>query len=137
VIFLENDYNPVNDLQAMDRAHRIGQKESVMVYRLLVKGTVEEKIMKMQRSKIAMADSIVTSDNSTMFAMGTDRLLDLFVWDGGEEDEGGKEEEGGVVDVMNDLWNEEEGGEGGSEYAELNVEAFKKTLGGVVEEGGS
>lgn len=45
VIFMEHDWNPMKDLQAMDRAHRIGQKRVVNVYRLITKGTLEEKIM--------------------------------------------------------------------------------------------
>lgn len=44
-IFVEHDWNPMKDLQAMDRAHRIGQKKVVNVYRLITKGTLEEKIM--------------------------------------------------------------------------------------------
>ena len=46
VIFVEHDWNPQRDLQAMDRAHRIGQKRVVNVYRLVTRGTVEEKILK-------------------------------------------------------------------------------------------
>ena len=46
VIFVEHDWNPMKDLQAMDRAHRIGQKKVVTVYRLITRGTLEEKIMK-------------------------------------------------------------------------------------------
>jgi TATA-binding protein-associated factor len=46
VIFLEHDWNPMRDLQAMDRAHRIGQRKVVNVYRLITKGTLEEKIMR-------------------------------------------------------------------------------------------
>lgn len=45
VIFIEHDWNPMKDLQAMDRAHRLGQKKVVNVYRLITKGTLEEKIM--------------------------------------------------------------------------------------------
>jgi TATA-binding protein-associated factor len=45
VIFVEHDWNPMKDLQAMDRAHRLGQKKVVNVYRLITKGTLEEKIM--------------------------------------------------------------------------------------------
>lgn len=45
VIFFEHDWNPMKDVQAMDRAHRIGQKRVVNVYRLITKGTIEEKIM--------------------------------------------------------------------------------------------
>lgn len=42
---MEHDWNPMRDLQAMDRAHRIGQKNVVNVYRLVSRGTLEEKIM--------------------------------------------------------------------------------------------
>jgi TATA-binding protein-associated factor len=49
----DHDYNPVNDQQvpppslsqAIDRAHRIGQKQTVQVYRLIVRDTLEERIM--------------------------------------------------------------------------------------------
>lgn len=46
VIFVEHDWNPQKDIQAMDRAHRIGQKKVVNVYRLVTRGTLEEKILK-------------------------------------------------------------------------------------------
>lgn len=45
IIFVEHDWNPMKDLQAMDRAHRIGQKKVVNVYRLITRSTLEEKIM--------------------------------------------------------------------------------------------
>ena len=45
VVLYDSDWNPQADLQAMDRAHRIGQKKVVNVYRLITKGTLEEKIM--------------------------------------------------------------------------------------------
>ena len=47
VIFVEHDWNPQKDLQAMDRAHRIGQTKVVNVYRLITKRTIEEKIMRL------------------------------------------------------------------------------------------
>lgn len=46
VIFMEHDWNPQKDLQAMDRAHRIGQKKVVNVYRIVTRGTLEEKILR-------------------------------------------------------------------------------------------
>ena len=45
VIFMEHDWNPMKDMQAIDRAHRIGQKRTVNVYRLVLQDTLEQKIM--------------------------------------------------------------------------------------------
>ncbi|KAF9265748.1 hypothetical protein L218DRAFT_997145 [Marasmius fiardii PR-910] len=98
VIFVEHDWNPMKDLQAMDRAHRIGQKKVVNVYRLITKGTLEEKIMgcvslvmnavvsttnnpsasSLQRFKLNIANSVVTQQNSGLSSMDTDLVLDLF-----------------------------------------------------------
>ena len=52
VIIYDSDWNPQIDLQAMDRAHRIGQKKKVMVYRLVIQDTVEEKIIERQTIKL-------------------------------------------------------------------------------------
>lgn len=46
VIFYDSDWNPTMDAQATDRVHRIGQTKAVRVYRLMTRGTVEEKILK-------------------------------------------------------------------------------------------
>lgn len=51
VIFYDNDWNPTMDEQATDRAHRIGQTKPVTVYRIITKGTVEEKIVKRAKQK--------------------------------------------------------------------------------------
>lgn len=51
VIFYENDWNPSNDSQAMDRAHRIGQTKQVTVYRLITRGTIDERIVQLARVK--------------------------------------------------------------------------------------
>ncbi|KAI1001863.1 TATA-binding protein-associated factor [Podosphaera aphanis] len=78
VIFVENDWNPQKDLQAMDRAHRIGQKRVVNVYRIVTRGTVEEKIMGLQRFKIDVASTVVNQQNAGLGSMETDQILDLF-----------------------------------------------------------
>ncbi|KAK2962452.1 putative TATA-binding protein-associated factor MOT1 [Blattamonas nauphoetae] len=79
VIFFEHDWNPANDLQAMDRTHRIGQKRTVNVYRLITKGTIEEKIMGMQRFKSAMAESVVGGGVDELKHDGDDgAILNLF-----------------------------------------------------------
>ncbi|KAI9355406.1 SNF2 family N-terminal domain-containing protein [Zopfochytrium polystomum] len=78
VIFVEHDWNPMKDLQAMDRAHRIGQKRVVNVYRLITKGTLEEKIMGLQKFKLNIASSVINQDNTGIGTMDTDQILDLF-----------------------------------------------------------
>lgn len=78
VVFLEHDWNPMKDLQAMDRAHRIGQTRTVNVYRLLMQDTLEQRIMSLQQFKIDVANAVVNSDNVSMAAMDTGQLLDLF-----------------------------------------------------------
>lgn len=50
------------DLQAMDRAHRIGQDRSVSVFRLVTAGTVEEQILSLQSHKQAIARAVVTAE---------------------------------------------------------------------------
>ena len=78
VIFVEHDWNPQKDLQAMDRAHRIGQTKVVNVYRLITKRTIEEKIMSLQRFKLGIANSVVNIENSNLSSMGTEQLMNMF-----------------------------------------------------------
>jgi superfamily II DNA or RNA helicase len=58
VIHFDPWWNPAAERQASDRAHRIGQTQRVQVYRLLTRGTVEERVKKMQAEKSAMADQL-------------------------------------------------------------------------------
>jgi SWI/SNF-related matrix-associated actin-dependent regulator of chromatin subfamily A member 5 len=58
VVLYDSDWNPQQDLQAMDRAHRIGQKKPVKVYRLVSEGTVEEKIVERAMLKLKL-DAVV------------------------------------------------------------------------------
>lgn len=58
VILYDSDWNPQMDLQACDRAHRIGQKKQVRVFRLVCEGTIEEKIVERAYSKLFL-DAIV------------------------------------------------------------------------------
>ncbi|VDK62452.1 unnamed protein product [Onchocerca ochengi] len=81
VIFLEHDWNPVKDLQAMDRAHRIGQRYAVNVYRLITEGSIEQKIMRLQKFKTDTANALVGADNRSLQTMATEQLMELFVID--------------------------------------------------------
>lgn len=62
----------------MDRAHRIGQRKVVNVYRLITRKSLEEKIMGLQKFKIITANTIVSDENAAMETMQTDQLFDLF-----------------------------------------------------------
>jgi len=64
VIHYDPWWNPAAEDQASDRAHRIGQKKTVFVYKLITKGTVEEKILKLQDRKRDLVDSIIAADRS-------------------------------------------------------------------------
>ena len=66
VVMFDHDYNPTVDMQAIDRAHRIGQKRVLNVYRLITKGTLEEKIMGIQKFKTNLANAIVNIDNASI-----------------------------------------------------------------------
>ncbi|KWU44413.1 hypothetical protein RHOSPDRAFT_18100, partial [Rhodotorula sp. JG-1b] len=59
VIIFDSDWNPQNDLQAMARAHRIGQKSHVNVYRFVTKDTVEEDVLERARKKMILEYAIV------------------------------------------------------------------------------
>lgn len=62
----------------MDRAHRLGQKRVVNVHRLIMRGTIEEKVMSLQRFKVSVANTVINAENASMKTMNTDQLLDLF-----------------------------------------------------------
>ena len=59
VIIFDSDWNPMMDLQAQDRAHRIGQKKVVSVYRLVTNSPVEEKILSRANEKLNMSELVV------------------------------------------------------------------------------
>lgn len=142
VIFVEHDWNPQKDIQAMDRAHRIGQKKVVNVYRLITRGTVEEKIMNLQRFKIDVASTVVNQQNASLASMDTGQILDLFsLGDTGTgaavgTDDAGKEEdmvdettgnvkkkgEKGWLDDLGELWDEKQYQE------EFNLDSFLQSM---------
>jgi SNF2 family DNA or RNA helicase len=66
------------EAQASDRAHRIGQKNKVIVTKLIAVGTVEEKILEMQQNKKILANSVIHSDKSIIRSLNTEMLMELF-----------------------------------------------------------
>ena len=141
VVFLEHDWNPQKDLQAMDRAHRLGQKKTVNVYRILTRGTIEEKVMSLQRFKLDVANAVVNTDNASMKSMDTGAMLELFTAEKGKKAKleaekkeghvaGGGEGRGEehtqtqkqVLSGLDELWAQ-------SQYdEEFDVEQFRKTF---------
>ena len=77
VIHFDPWWNAAAENQATDRAHRIGQKSKVSVFKLIVKGTIEEKILKMQEEKQNLADEILNGEGTSFFNLSKEELLDL------------------------------------------------------------
>jgi chromodomain-helicase-DNA-binding protein 4 len=61
VIILDPDFNPHQDIQAISRAHRIGQKKKVLCFQFMTKNSVEEKIMQIGRKKMALDHALIES----------------------------------------------------------------------------
>eukprot|EP00879_Flechtneria_rotunda_P012304 GHRR01012851.1.p1 GENE.GHRR01012851.1~~GHRR01012851.1.p1 ORF type:complete len:597 (+),score=210.52 GHRR01012851.1:462-2252(+) len=59
VVIFDSDWNPQNDLQAMSRAHRIGQTETVNIYRLVTSGSVEEEILERAKRKMVLDHLVI------------------------------------------------------------------------------
>ena len=76
VLILDPWWNPAAENQAISRAHRIGQKQHVMVYRFITKGTLEEKIIKLQQKKSDLADTFI--NENSLNNIDKDELLELF-----------------------------------------------------------
>ncbi|KAK1791953.1 hypothetical protein P4O66_013926, partial [Electrophorus voltai] len=80
VIIYDSDWNPQVDLQAMDRAHRIGQKKQVRVFRFITENTVEERIVERAEMKLRL-DSIVIQQgrlvDPNLSKLGKDEMLSI------------------------------------------------------------
>ena len=78
VIHFDPWWNPAVEDQASDRAHRIGQKNVVQVYKLLTEGTIEEKIALLQEKKKNLTDSIIKPGENFLSRLGEDEIRELF-----------------------------------------------------------
>ncbi|KAL8683713.1 MAG: hypothetical protein Q9186_000347 [Xanthomendoza sp. 1 TL-2023] len=133
VIFYDSDWNPTIDSQAMDRAHRLGQTRQVTVYRMITKGTIEERIRKRALQKEEVQRVVIAGGGGAGVDFNTrskeNRSKDIVHWladddqadiieqkekemaEKGEESKKGKKKSGGrKKDVsMDDLYHEGEG----------------------------
>jgi SNF2 family DNA or RNA helicase len=78
VIHFDPWWNPAVEDQASDRAHRIGQKKVVTVYRLVAAGTIEEKILQLKAKKKDLVASVLSEDAGGAKTLTKDDLSDLF-----------------------------------------------------------
>ena len=78
VILLDPWWNPAVEVQAADRVHRIGQEKPVFVYKLIAKGTVEEKILQLQARKRELVEHLITAESSFAKALTREDVEDLF-----------------------------------------------------------
>lgn len=84
VIFYDSDWNPTIDSQAMDRAHRLGQTRQVTVYRLITRGTIEERIRKRALQKEEVQRVVITGGGASVDFSGRrqpeNRNRDIAMW---------------------------------------------------------
>ncbi len=78
VIHLDPWWNPAVEMQASDRAHRIGQDKPVFVYKIIARDTVEEKILQLQEKKRALVTSLISTEASFFKSLTKDDVKMLF-----------------------------------------------------------
>ncbi|MEL7005477.1 MAG: DEAD/DEAH box helicase, partial [Bacteroidota bacterium] len=77
VFILDPWWNPASEAQAVDRAHRIGQQNKVFTYKFITKGTVEEKILALQKHKRKLAEDLITTEESFVKSLSKDDIESL------------------------------------------------------------
>ncbi len=78
VILYDPWWNPAVENQAIDRTHRIGQTRNVVAYRMVTRGTVEEKILKLQARKAELVRAVIENDTAFSKRLTLDDLEELF-----------------------------------------------------------
>ncbi len=78
VIHFDPWWNPAVEEQATDRAYRIGQKNSVHVMKLITKGTIEEKIFKLQEKKKEMINAVIKPGETLVTKLNEEEIRELF-----------------------------------------------------------
>ena len=78
VIHYDPWWNPAVEMQATDRAYRIGQTRKVFAYKLISKDSVEEKIVKLQNSKKELVETLISTEESFFKSLSKTDILELF-----------------------------------------------------------
>jgi SNF2 family DNA or RNA helicase len=79
VFILDPWWNPAVEAQAVDRAHRIGQKKKVFTYKFITRNTVEEKILMLQQRKLKLTTELITTEESFMKQLSKDDIMQMLV----------------------------------------------------------
>jgi SNF2 family DNA or RNA helicase len=78
VFIIDPWWNPAVEMQAMDRAHRIGQKNKVFVYKMIAENTIEEKILKLQDSKKKLVNDLIVEEKSLVKDINIEDIKEIF-----------------------------------------------------------
>ncbi|CAK9440277.1 uncharacterized protein LODBEIA_P43770 [Lodderomyces beijingensis] len=140
VILFDSDWNPQADLQAMDRAHRIGQTKQVKVYRFITENAIEEKVLERAAQKLRLDQLVIQQGRNTAGlkdepqsgkAASKNELLDMIQHGAAdifkkEEAQIGGEGDEETVDIEEILRrSEEKTQELNEKYAKLNLNALQ------------
>ena len=79
VFILDPWWNPAVEAQAVDRAHRIGQKKKVFTYKFITRNTVEEKILMLQKRKLKLTTELITTEESFMKQLTRDDINQILL----------------------------------------------------------
>ncbi len=77
VIIMDPWWNPAVENQAIDRSHRIGQKNKVQVFRIISKGTIEEKILNLKEDKEKLISKVLENNTEDITKLSTEDLIDI------------------------------------------------------------
>lgn len=77
VFILDPWWNPAVEAQAIDRAHRMGQKNTVHTYKFITKNSVEEKILKLQKHKRALANDLISTEDSFVKSLSPEDIAEI------------------------------------------------------------
>lgn len=77
VFLLDPWWNPAIEAQAIDRAHRIGQKNTVFTYKFITRNSLEEKILLLQKNKKKLFDDLITTEESFVKGLSKEDILSL------------------------------------------------------------
>lgn len=78
VVMYDHNWNPMKDMQAIDRAHRIGQKKTVQVFRLITVKSIEEKLISLQTFKKYIANNVVNTDKVSDSKVNANTVMESF-----------------------------------------------------------